>query len=51
MGFSADSLGSGTETERVLHVSFHTTMNTTVSELVEQLHTNANVWASTKGLS
>jgi len=34
LGFSADSLGSRTETERVLHVSFHTTFSTKVSELV-----------------
>jgi len=34
LGFSADSLGSRTETERVLHFSFHTTLSTKVSELV-----------------
>jgi len=34
LGFSADSSGNRTETERVLHVSFLTTLSTTVSELI-----------------
>jgi len=34
LGFSVDSLGSRTETERVLHVSFHTTLSTKASELI-----------------